>query len=365
MRPSRALINLDALRHNYRIARQYHGGRVLAVIKANAYGHGAITCASALATEADGFAVALLEEALALREAGIRQPILLLEGPFSERELKTAAQNGLWVVIHHAAQLEMLLKARTPQPLNVWLKIDSGMHRAGFDIVETDKAWQALKRSGKVGTITLMTHLARADEPGCATTARQIELFDQATAHLPGPRSLSNSAGLLGWQTARRDWARAGILLYGADPMPDAGNGLRPVMTLESRVVSVRQVPTGEAVGYGGRFVTQRPSRIGLVAMGYADGYPRVLPDGTPVSVDGAPATLAGRVSMDMLTVDLTDVPQAGEGSRVEFWGEQVPINQVATAAGTIAYELLCNTKRVQFEYVSCTRTRHHDEKVY
>ncbi|MBN8442070.1 MAG: alanine racemase [Thauera sp.] len=351
MRPARALIDFAALRHNYRLARSRHGGRALAVVKANAYGHGARQCARALADIADGFAVACLEEALELRAAGIRQPILLLEGLFAPDEIAEALRHDLWIVVHHEAQIRMIETTELTQPLTVWLKVNSGMNRAGFLPQAVDAAWQRLKASGKVGDITLMTHFARADEPHVITTSAQIERFDAATAHLPGARSLANSGGVLGWQAAHRDWARPGILLYGADPMPGNGNGLKPVMTLESRVIAVREIETGEPLGYGARFVAERPTRVGLVAMGYADGYPRVVPDGTPVAVDDICTRLIGRVSMDMLTVDLTDLPDAGLDSRVELWGSSIPVNRIAEAAGTIAYELLCNVKRVRFEY--------------
>ncbi len=351
MRPARALIDLDALRHNYRLARSRHGGRALAVVKANAYGHGAVRCAQALADEADGFAVACLEEALALRAAGIGAPILLLEGVFEASELAAVERHGLWMVVHHAAQIRMIEQAQPSRPYTVWLKVNSGMNRAGFAPAAVAAAWQRLHVCGKVADITLMTHFARADEPQVLSTATQIARFDAATANLPGARSLANSAAVLGWPDAHRDWARPGILLYGADPMPAANNGLRPVMTLESQVMAVRELAVGEPLGYGARFHAERPTRVGLVAMGYADGYPRSAPDGTPVSVDGQPARLIGRVSMDMLTVDLTDLPQADLGSRVELWGREVSVNEVAQRAGTIAYELLCNVKRVRFEY--------------
>lgn len=350
MRPARAIIDLDALRHNYRLARARHGARSLAVIKANAYGHGAVPCARALA-EADGFAVAFMDEAMVLRDAGITQPILLLEGVFSADELLRAAAFDLWPVVHHAGQIEMIEAAELPHPVDVWLKINSGMNRAGFEPDAVRAVWQRLQDSGKVGAITFMTHLARADEPQVIVTPEQVSTFEAAIADLPGARSLCNSAGILGWPVAHADWGRAGILLYGADPMPDEGSGLRPVMTLESAVLSVRDVPAGAPVGYGARFRTDRPTRIGLVAMGYADGYPRSAPDGTPVAVDGVMTRLVGRVSMDMLTVDLSNVPYAGPGSRVELWGAQVPVNRVAEGAGTIAYEVLCNVKRVRFEY--------------
>ncbi|MDR2261414.1 MAG: alanine racemase [Azoarcus sp.] len=351
MRPSRALIDLDALRHNYRLARQRHGGRAFAVVKANAYGHGAIACARALAGEADGYAVAFVDEALALRAAGIDAPILLLEGVFDAAELIEAARHGLWPVVHHAAQIEMIEKTTLPAPLRIWLKVNSGMNRAGFPPGEARQAWERLAGSGKVRDCGFMTHFARADEPESTATAGQIRCFDAATHGLPGERSLANSAAILAWPEAHRDWARPGIMLYGADPMPNETGGLRPVMTLESRIVAVRELAAGEALGYGARFVAPRPVRVGLVAMGYADGYPRNAPDGAPVAVDGRITALAGRVSMDMLTVDLTALPDTGIGSAVELWGGQIPVNRIAQDAGAIAYELLCNVKRVAFAW--------------
>ena len=351
MRPARALIDLAALRHNYQLARVRHGGRALAVVKANAYGHGATQCARALAGLADGFAVAFLEEALELRAAGIRQPILLLEGPFAADELAEVQRHGLWIVVHDADQIRMIESSALSGSLNVWLKVNSGMNRAGFVPEVVEEAWHRLTDSGKVASITLMTHFARADEPHVITTSEQIDRFDAATRHLPGARSLANSGGVLGWPAAHRDWARPGILLYGADPMPGNGNGLQPVMSLESAIIAVREIETGQPLGYGARFVADRPTRVGLVAMGYADGYPRVVADGTPLAVDGLRTRLIGRVSMDMLTVDLTDLPASGIGSPVELWGRNIAVNRIAEAAGTIAYELLCNVKRVRFEY--------------
>jgi alanine racemase len=351
MRPARALIDLDALRHNYQIARQRHGGRALAVVKANAYGHGAVACAQALSWNTDGYAVAFLDEALALRDSGIVAPILLLEGVFDPAELTETARYGLWPVIHHPAQAEMIVKTALPAPLKAWIKVNSGMNRAGFPPGAVRRVWRQVMASGKVGECGFMSHFARADEPGCEATVRQIRVFDEATRGLPGARSLANSAAILAWPEAHRDWSRPGIMLYGADPMPGEGNGLLPVMTLESRVIAVREIAAGDPLGYGARFIAPRPTRIGLVAMGYADGYPRSAPDGVPVAVDGKLTSLIGRVSMDMLTVDLTALPEAGIGSTVELWGKQVSVNQVAQAAGTIAYELLCNVKRVSFAW--------------
>lgn len=354
MRPAQAVINLSALRHNYRLACSLSRGGVLAVLKADAYGHGAVRCAKALADEADGFAVACLEEALELREAGIQLPILLLEGVFHPDELVLCAQQDLWLVVHAAWQLELLERASLNKPLNCWLKLDSGMHRAGFFPHEYAEVWQRLRASDNVADIVHMTHLARADEPDSDCTLRQLEQFDNVTAGMEGLRSLSNSAGILSWPELASDWSRPGIMLYGCNPLP-SGNGqncpLQPVMTLESKIIAVRELPAGEAIGYGARFITDRPARIGMVAMGYADGYPRHAADGTPVLVGGKLAALAGRVSMDMLTVDLTDVPDATVGSTVELWGQNLLVNRVAERADTIAYALLTGVQRVPRHY--------------
>lgn len=348
-RPAYAQIDLQALRHNYRLARARHGGRALAVVKANAYGHGAVRCARALADIADGFAVAIVEEAVALREAGITRPILVLEGAFGGDDIDRAAALELWLAVLNEEQIRLIKHHRPATPLHLWLKMDSGMHRAGFFPDAYAAAHARLAALPGVERITLMTHFARADEPDMPTTAEQIATFDAATTGLPGERSVCNSGAILGWPDAYRDWCRPGILLYGADPMPEENHGLKPVMTLGSAIIGVRELPAGQPVGYGARFVTERPTRVGLVAMGYADGYPRTVPDGTPVAVDGQLTRLIGRVSMDMLTVDLTDLPGAGIGSEVELWGATVPVNTIARAAGTIAYELLCNVKRVAF----------------
>jgi alanine racemase len=349
-RPARITIDLDALRDNHRVLRRLHGGRVLAVLKANAYGHGAEACARAL-SEAEGFAVAFGDEAMALRAAGVRAPLLVLEGVFSVAELHTAVRESWAIVVHHQEQLTMIEGcALPPGGLDVWLKLDSGMHRCGFEPDAFRAAHARLMATGKVSSITLMSHFARADECDSTFTAQQISRFDSAVAGLPGPRSLANSAGVLSWPAARRDWARCGIALYGAGVEPQTG--LRPVMRVCSEVVAIREIAAGEPVGYGGRFVATRPTRVGLVAFGYADGYPRSAPDGTPVAVDGHRVPLAGRVSMDMLTVDLTELPSAHAGSEVELWGGSVPVGDVAARAGTIAYELLCNAKRAPKRYV-------------
>jgi alanine racemase len=355
MRPARALIDLDALRHNYQLARELSGARALAVVKADAYGHGAVRCAQALEREADGFAVACIEEALALREAGIRAPILLLEGFFEAAELALIEQHQLWCVVHALWQVEAIEQASLGTPLNVWLKLDSGMHRVGLHPADYQAAYRRLLASGKVSKIVLMSHFARADEPDCPRTAEQLALFQQAREGLAAEVSLRNSPAVLGWPQVPSDWVRPGIMLYGATPFEQAQEQaarLKPVMTLESKVISLRELPAGEPVGYGARFVSERPTRVGVVAMGYADGYPRHAPTGTPVAVDGQLTRLIGRVSMDMLTVDLTDLPQAGLGSRVELWGKQVLASDVALTAGSIPYQLFCNLRRAPLLYL-------------
>jgi len=255
-----------------------------------------------------------------------------------------------------AAQLRWIEQSRA-QGWHVWLKIDTGMCRAGFAPQQARAAWQRLRASGKVAHITLMTHFACADDVANRMTARQITVFAQATRELDGTRSLCNSAAMLAWPQARADWARPGIVLYGSNPLAGAAQAaaenpaLRPVMHLHSRIFAVRTLQCGDSLGYGARFVATHPVRVGLVALGYADGYPRNAPDGTPVAVEGQRTRLIGRVSMDMLTVDLTGLAAAGIGSAVQLWGDKIGVDAVAQAAGTTAYELLCNVKRVAREY--------------
>ena len=350
MRPAQALIDLAALRHNYQLARQCSGGKALAVVKADAYGHGAVLCAQALQAEADGFAVACIEEALELRAAGITQPILLLEGFFEASELALIDQHQLWCVVHSLWQLDAIEQARLSRPLQVWLKLDSGMHRVGLFPEQYQAAYRRLQASGKVDKIVLMSHFARADELDCPRTEEQLAVFNAARDGLQAEVSLRNSPAILGWPQVPSDWVRPGIMLYGATPFEQAQTlaaQLKPVMTLQSKIIGVRELPAGEPVGYAARFVAERPTRVGVVAMGYADGYPRHAPTGTPVAVDGQLTRIIGRVSMDMLTVDLTDLPQTGLGSGVELWGAQVLASDVAAQAQTIPYQIFCNLRRV------------------
>ncbi len=360
MRPAIAHIRLDAFRHNYRVAKQMHGGKALAVIKANAYGHGAVQCAQAIASEADGFAVACLEEALELRQAGIKNPILLLEGFFEAAELPEIVANDLWLVIHAQWQIDVLLAAKLAKPVQIWLKMDSGMHRVGLSPAEYPLAFKRLTGHVDVAKIVLMSHFANADNLKSEHTAQQIEVFKNTVSRLNSQAyradfSLANSAAILGWPQASGNWSRPGIMLYGADPLMATDTKLRAVMQLTSQIISIRHIQKGESIGYGSIFTAPRDTIVGVVAMGYADGYPRgASPENgiaAPAAVDGVLTKLIGRVSMDMLFVDLTDVPNAKIGSSVELWGDSILANDVAKAAGTIAYELFCNVKRVQFKY--------------
>lgn len=351
-RPLTATIDLAALRHNYLLAKRLHGGRMIATVKANAYGHGAVRCAKALEDIADGFGVAAIEEAIQLREAGIAKPILLLEGWFEAGELAQIQQYDFWTALHSIEQIVQIEAADIAKPLHIWLKMDSGMHRLGLQPQDYRAAYDRLIATGKVARVVAMTHYARADELDSDATRSQIARFQAAIEGLGLETSTSNSGGILAWPDGHGDWGRAGVMLYGGTStdrqLPDWP---RPVMNFDSAVIAARDLPAGEAIGYGARFITDRPTRMGVVACGYADGYPRVVPTGTPVLVDGKPARIIGRVSMDMMMIDLTDVPGAGVGSRVRLWGEGLPACDIAKAAGTIDYELFCNVKRARFVY--------------
>jgi alanine racemase len=342
-RPIQARIRASALRNNLAVARRHaRSARLMAVIKANAYGHGLMRTAGAL-HDADGLAVLDLEAALQLRRAGYGRCILLLEGFFELPELPVMAQHGLTTVVHSADQLRMLEALPLGAPVGVFLKLNTGMNRLGLSAAELRPALARLQVCRNVGEITLMTHFACADDAG--GIAGQLERFDAATAGLALPVSLANSATLLRYPHAARGWVRAGIMLYGASPFTDrsaAQLGLEPVMTLESRLIAVHTLSPGDAVGYGAEFRAAGPMRIGVVACGYADGYPRHATTGTPILVDGRHTRTLGRVSMDMLCVDLTELPDAGVGAPVVLWGEGLPVEDVAAAAGTISYELLC-----------------------
>jgi alanine racemase len=347
-RPIRAHISGPALLHNYRLAKRLApDAGVWAVIKADAYGHGQWRAVEMLRAEADGFAVLECENAVDLRLAGISQPILLLEGVFSARDARAVAKYGLSTVIHCLEQLDLLLTA-VPRgsPLAIHLKLNTGMNRLGLDAVDLAKARKMLSGADNV-TLTMMTHFAEAD--GERGVDEQMTRFSAMTGDWAGQVSLANSAALLRYPRTHADWVRPGIMLYGSSPFAECSAddlGLQAVMALESEIIAVQRLVPGDRVGYGGAFVAGRPMRIGIVACGYADGYPRHAPSGTPVSVLGRMTETVGRVSMDMMACDLTDIPDAGIGAPVTLWGNgaagMVAADAVARAAGTIAYELFC-----------------------
>jgi alanine racemase len=350
----RAVIDTHALRHNLSIIRARAGSaRVMAVIKANAYGHGLVPTALALG-EADAFAVARLEEGLALRAAGITRPIVLLEGVFTAAQLEEAAHQGLDLVVHDALQIELLEQMRGTHRFVLWIKIDTGMNRLGFPHQESAAALERVRRLPAPTEIRLLTHLACANERDEGVTQVQLARFRQATQGLKYAVSLANSAGLFGAVRLGCDWVRPGLALYGACPFADCAAtdlGLKPVMTLATSVIAVRSVARGESVGYGGAWVAARDSRIAIIAAGYGDGVHRSLAGGAPVLVDGERAPLAGRVSMDMMAVDVSGLRGVHVGTPAILWGPGLPVDEVARHAGTIPYELLCSvSQRVPLE---------------
>jgi alanine racemase len=355
----RAVVDADVLRHNLRRVRKLAPeSRIMAVIKANAYGHGLVPTAKAFA-EADGFAVARLEEGLELRAAGLTNRILLLEGIVTQEQLQIAARERFELMVHSGEQLELLDALDTAGPaVPVWLKVDSGMNRLGFRLDEFAEAYARVRRNPRVQEApTLATHLSSADDRDNPVTKRQLDAFAQATAGLPGARSIANSAGVLAWPTSRADWVRPGLMLYGVSPFPNGTGtefGLRPAMTLRTGVIAVKTVRTGESVGYGGTWTARRDTRMAVVAAGYGDGYPRSMSSGAPVSINGRRAPMIGCVSMDMITVDVTDLPPVAVGDPVVLWGSEVPVEELATQAGTIAWDLLCGvSQRVALEVTS------------
>ncbi|HSN19303.1 MAG TPA: alanine racemase [Usitatibacter sp.] len=353
-RPIRATVSVAALRHNYWLAkRAAPRSRVYAVVKANAYGHGIERVARSI-ERADGFATLEIDGAIALRERYPAAPIVLLEGWFEPAELTAIRSAGLAAAVHCEDQLRMLETERPGAPIDAWVKVNTGMNRLGFAPGALRATLERLRKSGAVRSITLMTHFGRADEP--EGTKEALRRFEAATAGLDFPRSLANSAGIFAHPECHADVCRLGIALYGATPFmdrPAKSLGLKPAMTLSSRLIAVQELAPGDSVGYGGVFRAEHAMRIGIVACGYADGYPRHAPTGTPILVAGARTRTVGRVSMDMLAVDLTPVPSAQVGSPVVLWGEGVPVDEVAMAAGTVGYELLCGVApRVPFSEI-------------
>ncbi|MDC6296066.1 alanine racemase [Ralstonia pseudosolanacearum] len=347
-RPIQAVIHGPALANNLQVVRRHAAdSRVWAVIKANAYGHGIERAYEGL-RQADGFGLLDLDEAVRLRQLGWQGPILLLEGFFKPEDLALVEQYRLTTTVHCEEQLRMLELARLKGPVSIQLKINTGMSRLGFAPAAYRAAWEHARAISGIGTIVHMTHFSDADGP--RGIDHQLAAFEQATQGLPGEASLSNSAATLWHPRAHRDWVRPGVILYGASPTGVAadieGTGLMPAMTLKSELIAVQDLQPGATIGYGSRFEAEQPMRIGIVACGYADGYPRHAPgwDGnyTPVLVDGVRTRMVGRVSMDMITVDLAEVPGARVGASVTLWGQGLPIDEVAHAAGTVGYELMC-----------------------
>lgn len=350
-RPTQATVDLSALRHNFSVARQLAtGAKIMAVLKANAYGHGLLPVAHALAVDADAFAVSCLEEALPLRLAGLKQRIILLEGVFGVEEIPVAAARGLDLVVHSLWQLEALEQAMLPNRIDCWLKVDTGMGRLGFAPDQAGMIAERLQRAAGVGNVYWMSHLASADNPDNAATDLQQARFEALTAFSGCLSSLANSAGTIGWPQTHGDWVRPGIMLFGSAPLGTPG--LRPVMSLEAQLIAVKNLPAGHGVGYGSVFVCPQDMPVGVVSIGYGDGYPRHCGEGSVVGIQGALVPVIGRVSMDMLCVDLRTVPAAGIGDRVILWGDAPTVDEVAARAGTISYELLCQvTPRVPRVY--------------
>jgi alanine racemase len=349
-----ATIHLDALRHNLaRIRALAPDSRVMAVVKADGYGHGLERVARAL-SGADAFGVAAISDGLRLRAAGIRHRIVVLAGIDEAGDLLEVRRLGLDVVVHHDHQLALIAADHDPRPLQVWLKLDTGMHRLGFDPARCAALLDELRlRPNVADDIVVMSHFASSDEPDQPTTALQLGHFRVATAHANAPRSIANSAAIVHFPEARTDWVRAGGALYGLTVEHGrcgADDGFRPAMSLSSKIIAIHTIAAGERIGYGGHYTATRDMRVGVVAIGYGDGYPRSAPSGTPVLLHGREAGIVGRVSMDLMTIDLDAHPEAAINDRVLLWGPELPVERIAAAAGTISYELTCGvTRRVLF----------------
>lgn len=347
-----AQIDLAAIRDNYAVAAALAPDAAnIAVIKADAYGHGMLPVAEALQGIADAFAVATVDEALQLRDAGIAAPILVLQGALSAESCKVSKANNLTLMLHAPEQLPAAAEAQVA----AWVKVDTGMHRLGFPPADLGAVLEQLRNAG-VDVKAVCTHLSCADEPTNQMTQRQLDAFAACCRGIDLPRSIANSAGILAWPGSHADWNRPGLMLYGASPFAldvDAARALRPAMTFLAEIIAVRDIGAGESVGYGARWTAQRAAKIATVGVGYADGYPRHAANGTPVYLNGTTAPLVGTVSMDMITIDVTDIESAAVGDRVELWGSNLPINEVAASAGTIGYELMTRvTRRVPRIYV-------------
>lgn len=350
----KAFIDLSALEHNLlRVRQAAPASRVMVMLKANAYGHGTLTVAHAL-KHTDAMGLARVGEGVKLRQAGITNPIAILEGCFDADELQQAADNNLELVIHEPGQLRILQQQTISRPVRCWLKVNTGMNRLGFNLSQAMAAYTTLAECSNVADgVVIMTHLSNADNPEDPSTDQQINLLRPLIAETGALCSIANSGGILNWPDSHQDWVRPGIMLYGSSPFngnTGRDDGLRPAMTLQSNLIAINNCSKGEGVGYGRTWICPEDMPVGVVAIGYGDGYPRHAPSGTPVLVNGVAVPLIGRVSMDMITVDLRTLPQAATGDRVTLWGEGLPAEIIAQHAGTISYDLFCGvTNRVEF----------------
>lgn len=349
-----AVIDTLAIKHNLSLVRQYAAhSKIMAIIKANAYGHGLFAVAEALQEGVDAFGVARVDEGIQLRKAGISNKITILEGFTCQQELDSLVQLNLDAVIHSDKQIKLLQQQVADNKISVWLKLDVGMNRLGFNAAEFKTVYEKLQRCRFVKKpLGLMTHLSCADDPDSLITAKQIAVFNDSVSHLDGEKSIANSAAIISWPDAISDWVRPGIMLYGVSPLSkEIKLQLKPVMSLYSRIIAIKHIQAGEAVGYSGAWVSPHNTRLGVVAVGYGDGYPRYAKNGTPVLVNGERVPLVGRVSMDMITVDLANQANAKVGDTVTLWGKNLAVEEIARYADTIPYTLTCGiTQRVTIE---------------
>lgn len=359
MRRTSATVRLGDIASNYQLAcERAPSSRNIAVVKANAYGHGMLAVARHLQDRVPAFAVAFLDEAIRLRDAGIDKPVLILQGVNSTADLGEVAARGFWLLLNHQEQVERVLSAKLPVPIRVWLKMDTGMHRLGFAPEAIDTVYENLSASPNVHQdVVLCTHLACADDTQDPMTLEQLKVFRTFSGKYRLAASIANSAGILFWPQSHAEWNRPGYMLYGLNPdgsFDSDADGLRAAMTMNAEIIAIKHLQLGDAVGYGRAWVAGKPSKIGTIAIGYGDGYPRHAPSGTPVWVNGQRVPLAGRVSMDLISVDLTACENVKIGDSVELWGQNLSVNEVASAAGTIGYEILAGlTGRVSLRYQS------------
>jgi len=358
--PVIASVNLSALKHNCQIIKNSApNSKILAVVKSNAYGHGIVPITHTLDAPnepVDAFGVSWLNEAIKIKESGVNKPLLLLKGVITTEEMQLADDYGFGVVVHNFHQLELIEQRKSNKPIVVWLKIDSGMHRLGFQPHSVLSAYQKLINNPYViKPLCLMTHFSDTDDLNNPKTNKQVEYFNKLVANLNGLKCLANSGAILGWKNSHADWVRSGILLYGASPLINKKGyelGFKPIMTMTTKLLTIQQLKKGDQIGYGSTWTCPEDMPVGVINAGYGDGYPRQAPNGTPVLVNGVRCPTVGRISMDMMSIDLRHCPQAQIGDQATLWGEKLPIEEIAQNSNTIAYELFCHiTQRVKFQY--------------